>query len=300
MPKAKANNIELEYETYGDPSGKPLLLVMGLGAQMIRWDVDLIEKMVESGFYVIIFDNRDVGLSTKFEDAGIPDLTKAIGAAMKREKIEAPYLLKDMADDAIGLLDFLGIEKAHICGASMGGMIVQEIAINHPSRVLSLTSIMSTTGDPNLPQPSPKALKILMAPAPEGREASIEYGVETGRFLYGSGFPFDEEKARVEAAKAYDRSFYPQGMARQLIAILASGDRTERLSSVQVPTLVIHGKDDPLVPHEAGIATANSIPEAELILIDGMGHSSPPETWPQTVDAIVANTEKAEQLEIQI
>lgn len=293
MPKAKANNIEIEYATFGDSSAKPLLLVMGLGAQMIRWDVRLIEEIVKRGFYVIIFDNRDIGLSTKFEDAGIPDLTKAIGAAMKREKIEAAYLLKDMADDAVGLLDALGIEKAHICGASMGGMIVQEIAINHPSRVLSLTSIMSTTGDPNLPQPAPKALKILMKPAPEEREANIEYAVEAGRFLYGSGFPFDEEKARVDAGKNYDRSFYPQGMARQLIAILASGERTEKLASVKVPTLVIHGKDDPLVPHEAGIATSKAIPGAELILIDGMGHSSPPETWPQTIDAIVANTEKA-------
>ena len=300
MPKAKANNIELEYEIYGDRSGKPLLLVMGLGAQMIRWDVLLIEELVKRGFYVIIFDNRDVGLSTKFGDAGIPDLTKAIGAAMKREKVESAYLLKDMADDAVGLLDALGIEKAHICGASMGGMIVQEIAINHPSRVLSLTSIMSTTGDPKLPQPSPKALKILMSPAPEGREASIEYAVETGRFLYGSGFPYDEEKARKEAARTYDRSFYPQGMSRQLVAILASGERTEKLASVRVPTLVIHGKDDPLVPHEAGIATSNAIPGAVLLLIDGMGHSLPPETWPQVLDAFVANTEKAEQLEIEI
>ena len=293
MPKAKANNIELEYETYGDPSGKPFLLVMGLGAQMIRWDVGLIEEIVKHGFYVIIFDNRDIGLSTKFEDAGTPNVMKAIGAAMKREKVESPYLLKDMADDAVGLLDALGIEKAHICGASMGGMIVQEIAINHPSRVLSLTSIMSTTGDPNLPQANPKAMKILMTPAPTERSASIDFGVEAGRLLYGSGFPFDEEKARKEVAKSYDRSFYPQGMSRQLIAILASGDRTEKLASVKVPTLVIHGKDDPLVPHEGGIATAKAIPGAELLLIDGMGHSSPPETWPQTVDAIVANTEKA-------
>jgi pimeloyl-ACP methyl ester carboxylesterase len=217
-------------------------------------------------------------------------------AAMKGEKIEAPYLLKDMADDAVGLLDALGIEKTHICGASMGGMIVQSIVINHPSRVLSLTSIMSTTGAPDLPQAKPEAMKVLMGlmtTAPTGRNGVIEAGIEAMRLLYGSGFPFDEEKARERAGIAYDRSNYPQGMSRQTIAIIASGDRTEGLASVKVPTLVIHGKDDSLVPVECGIATSKAIPGSELLLIDGMGHSSPPETWPQVVDAIVANTEKA-------
>jgi len=240
MSKAKANNIEIEYATFGDPSSKPLLLVMGLGSQMIRWDEDLIDEFVKCGFHVIIFDNRDIGLSTKFEEAGIPNVMKAIGASMKREKVESAYLLKDMADDAVGLLDALGIEKAHICGVSMGGMIVQTIAINHPSRVLSLTSIMSTTGDPNLPQARPKAMKILMTPAPAERADYIEYAVGMWKILWGSGFPYDEEKVRKQAAKDYDRSFYPQGMSRQLVAILASGERTEQLASVKTPTLVIH------------------------------------------------------------
>ncbi len=292
MPKAKANNIELDYETFGDPSAKPLLLVMGLGAQRIRWDELLIDKIVKRGFYVITFDNRDIGLSTKFEEAGVPDIMKAATAGMKGEKVDAPYLLKDMADDAVGLLDALGIEKAHICGASMGGMIVQEIAINHPSRVLSLTSIMSTTGAPGLPPAKPQAMQILMKPAPQEREASIEASIEAGRVLYGS-FPYDEEKARKLAGINYDRSFYPQGMGRQMLAIMASGDRTEKLASVKVPTLVMHGKDDPLVLVECGIATSEAIPGSELLLIEKMGHSTPPEAWPQIVNAIVSNTEKA-------
>jgi pimeloyl-ACP methyl ester carboxylesterase len=292
MPKAKANNIEIEYDTFGDLSAKPLLLVMGLGAQMIRWDELLIDELVKRGFYVIIFDNRDIGLSTKFEEAGVPDLMKAVAANMKGEKFDTPYLLKDMADDAVGLLDALGIEKAHICGASMGGMIVQEIAINHPSRVLSLTSIMSTTGAPDLPPAKPEAMQLLMKPAPEGRDANIENAVEAGRILYGS-FPYDEEKARDLAGKNYDRSFYPQGMGRQMLAIMASGDRTEKLASVKVPTLVIHGKDDPLVLVECGIATSKAIPGSELLLFEKMGHSMPPETWSEGLDAIVANTEKA-------
>jgi len=296
MPKAKANNIEIEYATFGDPSAKPFLLVMGLGAQMIRWEELFIDEIVKRGFYVIIFDNRDIGLSTKFEAAGIPDVMKATVASMKGEKIDAPYLLKDMADDAVGLLDALGIEKAHICGGSMGGMIVQSIAINHPSRVLSLTSIMSTTGAPDLPQAKPEAMKVLMelmTTTPTGRDAVIEAGMVASRILYGSGFQLDEEKARKRAGESYDRSYYPQGMTRQTIAIIASGDRTEGLASVKVPTLVIHGKDDSLVPVECGIATSKAIPGSELLLIDGMGHSSPPETWPQVVDAIVSITEKA-------
>ncbi len=292
MPKAKANNIEIEYKTFGDPSAKPFLMINGLGAQMISHDALLIEEIVKRGFYVITFDNRDSGLSTKFEDAGIPDVMKAISAQMRGKKVEAPYLLKDMADDAVGLLDALGIEKAHICGSSMGGMIVQTIAIHHPSRVLSLTSIMSTTGDPKLPRTQPRVLKFLMPP-PKEREAYIENLVELWRNLWGSKFPYDEEKTRIKAAKSYDRSFYPQGRARQNVSIIASGDRTEQLAAVKIPALIIHGKEDPLVPHEGGIATSKAISGSDLLLIDGMGHGLPPEVFPQMVDAIVANTEKA-------
>ena len=197
-----------------------------------------------------------------------------------------------MADDAVGLLDALNIEKAHICGASMGGMIVQIIAFRHPTRVLSLTSIMSTTGNPNLPQPKPEAMQVLLKPAPTEREACIEESVKRRRILYGSGFPYPEDEMRKLAAAHYDRSFYPQGMARQLNAILATENRVPKLGSITVPTLVIHGGDDPLVPLEGGKETAESIPGAEFIIIDGMGHSLPPEAWPQIVDGIANNADK--------
>jgi len=292
MPKAKANNIEIEYDTFGDPSSKPLLLVMGLGAQMIAYLEELCMMLVDKGFYVIRFDNRDVGLSTKFEEAGVPNIMKEIMAFQRGETISPPYTIEDMADDAVGLLDALNIEKAHICGASMGGMIVQTIAFRHPTRVLSLTSIMSTTGNPNLPQPKPEAMQVLLKPAPTEREAYIEESVKRRRILYGAGFPYHEDKARELAAALYDRLFYPQGMARQLVAILANGNRKPKLGSIKVPTLVIHGSDDPLVPVEGGKETAESIPGAELIIIEGMGHSLPPEAWPQIVDAIAKNANK--------
>jgi len=293
VPKAKANNIEIEYETFGDPSSKPLLLVMGLGAQMIAWLEGFCMMLVDKGFYVIRFDNRDIGLSTKFEEAGVPDIMKEAMAAQRGETILPPYTVEDMADDAVGLLDALNIEKAHICGASMGGMIVQIIAFRHPTRVLSLTSIMSTTGNPKLPQAKPEALQVLLKPAPTEREAYIEELVKRRRILYGSGFPYHEDQAHEFAANSYDRSFYPQGMARQLFAILATENRVPKLGSIIVPTLVIHGGDDPLVPVEGGKETAEYISGSELVIIEGMGHSLPPETWPQIVDAIAKNAEKA-------
>jgi len=292
MPKAKANNIEIEYDTFGDPSSKPLLLVMGLGAQMIAWLEDFCMMLVDKGFYVIRFDNRDIGLSTKFEEAGVPDIMKEFMAAQRGETILPPYTLEDMADDAVGLLDALNIEKAHICGASMGGMIVQIIAFRHPTRVLSLTSIMSTTGNPKLPQAKPEALQVLLKPMPTERKAYIEESVKRRRILYGSGFPYPEDQARKFAAILYDRSFYPQGMARQLFAILATKNRVPKLGSIKVPTVVIHGGDDPLVPVEGGKETAEYISGSELIIIEGMGHSLPPEAWPQIVDAIAKNAEK--------
>jgi len=292
MPKAKANNIEIEYDTFGDPSSKPLLLVMGLGAQMISWDEEFCRTFVDKGFYVIRFDNRDVGLSTKFEEAGEPNIMKEFMARQQGETISPPYTVEDMADDAVGLLDALNIEKAHICGASMGGMIVQIIAFRHPTRVLSLTSIMSTTGNPNLPQPKPEILQLLFKPAPTDREAYIEESTKRRHIYYGSGFPFPEDKYRKLAAALYDRSFYPQGMIRQMVAIIATENRVPKLDSIKVPTLVIHGSDDPLVPVKGGKETAASIPGAELLIIEGMGHSLPPEIWSRLVGAIAKNADK--------
>lgn len=293
MPKAKANNIEIEYETFGNPTDKPLLLVNGLGGQMIAWDEEFIQLFVDRGFYVIRFDNRDVGLSTKFEEAGTPNLMKEMMAFQAGEPIEAPYSLENMADDAVGLLDALHIEKAHICGVSMGGMIVQVITLRHPSRVLSLTSIMSTTGNPDLPQATPEAMQALLTPVPAERGAYIENSIRVGRLFYGSGFPYDEVKRRELAGRLFDRCFYPPGFGRQLLAIVTNGNRKPKLSVVKVPTLVIHGGDDPLVPVEGGKDTAEAISGSELIIIDGMGHSLPPETWGQISDAIVKNTAKA-------
>ena len=292
MPKVKANNIEIEYDTFGEASDKPLLLIMGLGSQMIQWEEGFIKSLSERGFFVIIFDNRDVGLSSKCDKAGDPDLMKAFMAAQRGEVVDAPYTLGDMADDAVGLLDELQIEKAHICGASMGGMIAQTIAIRHPSRILSLTSIMSTTGNPDLPQMTQEAAQVLFNPVPPERNAYIENLVSVGRFIYGSGFPFNEEKQREFAARVFDRCFYPHGVERQTLAIMADGNRKEKLSVIKVPTLIIHGKDDPLFPVEGGIDTAEAIEDSELIIIDGMGHSLPPETWGQITDAIAKNATK--------
>lgn len=291
MPKAKVNNIEIEYDTFGDPSSKPLLLVMGLGGQMIAWIDEMCEGLANQGLYVIRFDNRDVGLSTKFDEAGLPNLLEINAAIARGEKPEVPYTLEDMADDAIGVLDDLNVEKAHICGASMGGMIAQVIAYRHPSRVLSLTSIMSTTGNPDLKQPTRELMQELFKPLPIEREASIEEGVKRGHLTYGT-FPYNGEQARTMRTKAYDRCFYPVGIMRQAAAISASGNRKPKLASITVPTLVVHGREDPLIPFEGGIDTAEAISGAELLIIDGMGHSFPPEVAPQILEALVANIAK--------
>jgi pimeloyl-ACP methyl ester carboxylesterase len=294
MSSVTTKGIRIEYETFGNPSGRPLLLIVGLGGQLIYWDDDLCRDLAERGHYVIRFDNRDAGLSTKFDEAGVPDLVETFGKIMRGEKIRAPYTLDDMADDATGLLDALRIPKAHICGMSMGGMIAQTIAIRHPSRVLSLISIYSTTGSPELPQPKPEVMGLLIAPPPKGREECIQYMVGVFKTFAGSGFPVDEEWTRKIMARSYDRCFYPQGMGRQLVAILAHGNRRAALGSVTVPALVIHGTDDPLVRVEGGKDTAEAIPGAQLMLIEGMGHDLPHGgAWPRIVEAISAHTLKA-------
>ncbi|MGC1403676.1 MAG: alpha/beta fold hydrolase [Thermodesulfobacteriota bacterium] len=289
-----ANGIHLEYETFGNPSGRPLLLIIGLGAQMIHWDDDLCQDLAERGHYVIRYDNRDVGLSAKFEEAGVPDMMDTFGKLMQGEKIIPPYTLEDMADDAVGLLDALGIRKAHICGMSMGGMIAQTFAIRHPSRVLSLISIYSTTGNPEVPQPKPEVTGLLIAPPPQEREACIEHMLGVFKTIAGSGFPVDEQWTRRIMAESFDRCFYPQGMGRQLVAILAQENRVPALAKVAVPTLVVHGTDDPLVPVEGGKDTARAIPGAQLMLIEGMGHDLPHGgAWPRIIEAITAHTQKA-------
>jgi pimeloyl-ACP methyl ester carboxylesterase len=293
MSNTTANGITIEYEEFGDRNGRPLLLIMGLGAQMVLWPEEFCEQLAARGHRVIRFDNRDVGKSSWFDQLGVPDVTAAVGAALTRQPVKAPYLLRDMAADAVGLLDALHINKAHVVGASMGGMIAQAVAIESPSRVLTLTSIMSSTGNPDLPPASPAAMSVLLTPPPTSRAEVIEHTVTIFRTIGSPGFPFDEGYMRERAARAFDRGFNPAGTVRQLVAILASGSRKEALKAVRVPTLVIHGKDDPLVPFPAGQDTAAAIPGAELLVIDGMGHDLPRPLWPRIADAISTLTARA-------
>ena len=293
MSRVAANGIQIEYETFGNPSGRPLLLIIGLNAQMIYWDDALCRDLANRGHYVIRFDNRDAGLSTKFDGAGFPNIVEIIGKILKGEEIKPPYTLEDMADDGVSLLDALGIPQAHICGMSMGGMIAQTIAIRHPSRVLSLISIYSTTGNPQLPQPQMEILGILIAPPPSKKEAYIEHMLRLFKTIAGPGFGVDEAWTRKIMAESYDRSFCPQGLYRQLVAILTQKDRRPALASLKVPTLVVHGTDDPLVLVESGKDTAKAISGAQLMLIEGMGHDLPHGgAWPRIIEAIAAHTMK--------
>lgn len=293
MSNVTANGILIEYDTLGDKSGRPILLITGIGCQLIHWSDEFCQQLADEGHYVIRFDNRDTGLSTKFEEAGVPNLMEAINTVMRREKVEAPYTYDDMADDAVGLLDALGFEKAHICGMSMGGAIALTIAIRHPSRVLSLIPIYAPTGNPKLPQPKLEILGLLLTPPPEEREPCIEHYLTVLRAFAGSGYEFEESWIRDLAGRAYDRAFYPQGMARQFIAGLAHGNRSRAFASVTAPTLVIHGDEDPIVPVENGREVAEIISGSELMIMKGMGHDLPYRgAWPHIAEAIAEYTRK--------
>jgi pimeloyl-ACP methyl ester carboxylesterase len=293
MPRAQANGIELEYETFGRSSARPLVLIMGLGAQMVLWDEDFCEALAARDFFVVRFDNRDIGLSTHLDDAEVPNVWTAIQRSMTNQPVDAPYTLAEMADDTVYLMAALGLERAHVVGASMGGMIAQTLAIRHPERLLTLTSIMSTTGNPEVPPATPDAMRVLMTPVPSEREAYVERSVASWRVIGSPGFPFDEARVRRRAGRSFDRAFHPAGVARQLVAIIASGNRKEALRSVTTPTLVIHGDADPLARIEGGRDTAAAIPGAELLIIEGMGHDLPRGAWPRIIDAIDALASKA-------
>jgi pimeloyl-ACP methyl ester carboxylesterase len=286
--RTRVGPIELVYETIGDPSGEPLLLIMGLGMQLIHWDRELCDLFAERGFHVIRFDNRDAGVSTQIS-APVPNVMRLMAGV----RTPVPYLLDDMAADTLGLLDHLEIQRAHVVGASMGGMIAQTLAIRWPERVLSLGSMLSTTGDRRVGTPKLRVWSLLMRRAPQDRDAYIAYFVRVFRMIGSPAYPSEESRLRELAAATYDRGNHPAGTARQLGAIMASGSRTAALRELDVPTVVIHGESDPLVPLRAGRATARAIPGAELITIPGMGHDVPREVWPRVVEAIAANAARA-------
>lgn len=279
-----STGVELEFDTFGSSEDPALLLVMGFTAQMTAWDVDFCRGLAERGYFVVRYDNRDCGLSTKFDGAAV-DPMAVMAAALSSEPLPpVPYTLSEMAADGIGLLDHLAIARAHVVGASMGGMIVQMMAIEHPTRLRSMTSIMSMTGDPEYGQASPEAMGALLAAPPVERDAYIESADRWG--IWASKKYGDPGEARVRAAESYDRSFYPEGGSRQLAAIFATGDRTERLRSVKVPTLVIHGRDDTLIGPSGGVRTAEVIEGAHLLLMADMGHDLPKQLHPIYFDAM--------------
>ncbi len=293
-PITIASGLKLEYETYGEPSDPPLLMVMGFGAQLVQWPRDFCRQLADAGRQVISFDNRDCGLSSRLEgvDARIEAVHMAAAAGeLTRARELAPYTLSDMADDGFGLLTALGIERAHVVGASMGGMIAQTMAIEHPERVLTLTSMMSTTGELEYGQSTAEALEALLAPAATSREEYIA-SADTWLLWHSRRYP-EPERNRALAAESYDRGHYPQGTMRQLAAMLASGPRVEGLKQLQVPTLVIHGTDDTLIAPSGGERTAELVPGARHVLIEDMGHDRPGPLWPEICAPILEHTAAA-------
>ncbi|MCB1649092.1 MAG: alpha/beta hydrolase [Pseudomonadales bacterium] len=281
--------IDIAYACHGNPANPAVLLIMGVGGQMIAWSEGFIEQLVSKGLHVVCFDNRDAGLSTHFHDNPLPDLP----AALKGDFSSVGYTLSDMAADALGLLDFLGISRAHIVGLSMGGYIGQTLAIEHPERVLSLVSMMATTGAANVGQPDPAVLSAMSQAAGEGREAAAEAALRVFRIIGSPAFPTPDEVVRGRTLRAYDRARDVLGVARQAIASVASGDRTEKLKTLTVPTLVIHGDSDKMCDVSGGRATAAAIPGARLEIIEGLGHDLPEQLWPRLAELIAQETRAA-------
>jgi pimeloyl-ACP methyl ester carboxylesterase len=289
IQRARVGDLDLAYETFGDAGDPPVLLVMGLATQMIGWPDDFCAGLAARGHFVVRFDNRDIGLSTHLHSAGAADVL----AVLAGDTSSVPYALADLADDTVGLLDALGLDAVHVVGASMGGMIAQLVALRHPGRVRSLTSIMSTTGDPTVGGPSEAALAVLLAPPAGDREGAVRRVVDTYRVIGSPGFEFDESSVRDRAGLSFDRAYDPAGVARQLGAVLTTPDRTRDLEAVSVPTLVIHGSADTLVNVSGGRATAAAVPGAELLVVEGMGHDLPREVWPEITDRVCALIDRA-------
>jgi pimeloyl-ACP methyl ester carboxylesterase len=291
MPEeiARVGDVELAYETFGDPAAPAMLLVMGLATQMLGWRAPFCAQLAERGFHVIRYDNRDVGRSTKFSSHRPPTVRQLV----RRDASAAAYTLADMAADGVGLLDCLGIERAHVVGASMGGMIAQTIAARHPERTLSLVSIMSNTGARWSGQPSLGVYSVVLKRAPRDREGFVAHQMRVFERIGSPGFPRDEADLREMATASFERGHDPAGAGRQLAAIVAARDRRAELRSIRVPALVIHGTKDKLVAPSGGRATAKAIPGARLVTIDGMGHDLPRGAWPRIVEAIAENAARA-------
>lgn len=295
MAKAAVNGIEIEYEIWGEDNEQPLLLVGGLGVQLSKWSPAFREALTARNFKVIAYDNRDVGLSSKHDAWGPADTKAAFAQARAKQAVQAPYTLEDMARDGAGLLTALGIGRAHILGGSNGGAVAQIMAIEHPQKVASMVSIMATSGRRGLPRPEGEVAEWLTRPRnPAGtREGAMDEAVETARIIGSPRYPRPEAELRQEAAAQYDRCFYPAGNSRHLLASIASGDgRVARLGEIAAPTLVIHGRDDPLIPLPGGEDIKNSIPGAELLVLDGMGHDFPDELIPEIADAVAKNAQR--------
>lgn len=294
MAQAKVNGLQIEYETFGEKSKPALLLIAGLGAQLIYWQKEFCIQLADKGYFVIRFDNRDTGLSTKIEELTAPELMEKIGGFFMGKKSSVPYGFDEMAGDAVGLLDALNIEKAHIVGKSMGGYIAQTLCINHPDRVLSLTSIFSHTGKLSAFQPTQEVLEVMLTPAPEDREGFIEHMVKLFKVTYGTGIPFDEEFHKNLVGNSFDRCCFREGVMRHYLAILSQRNRTEDLQKINVPALIIHGDDDPLIPLAGGQATADAIPNSKLKIIKGMGHVMPnlDTYWSDILNAMVDHIKK--------
>jgi pimeloyl-ACP methyl ester carboxylesterase len=289
MPNVHVNGIDIEYEEMGSPDDPAFLLIMGFSVQLTGWDERFCRRLASKGFRVVRFDNRDVGLSSRITSGPTPDIAKAIVG----DHSSASYTLADMAEDAACLIDALGLAPAHVLGASMGGMIAQELAIRHPDKVASLCSIMSTTGDPSVGQPSEAAMGALLSPPPTNRDEAAARAVASSKVIGSPAYPTEEAVLRERAMAAFDRAYDPVGVARQLVGISASPERTEALGSVTAPTLVIHGAEDPLIDVSGGEATAKAVPGADLLVIPGMGHDLPQALWDTIIDAAVANATAA-------
>jgi pimeloyl-ACP methyl ester carboxylesterase len=284
MPYAHHGPVDIYFETFGDPERPGLLMVNGLGSQCINYHEDWCRRFVERGFFAIRFDNRDVGLSTTFDDF-TPDVARVIRTLRNGGRPPTAYTLSDMAGDAVAVLDELGIERAHVMGVSMGGMIAQQLAIDHPERLLTMTSVMSSTGDPDVGGSTPEAFAVLTRPPATDRASAITRHIDANR-VYGSPGHFDADRLAAVAGAAYDRSWHPSGVARQMVAVVVSGSRSDGLRTVTTPSLVIHGDADTLVDISGGRRTAACIPGARFEVLEGMGHDYPPAYWDRWVEMV--------------